>query len=151
MRRVHEKLASGRLIACTNAIIPTRSKNKKESGSDVDKGSYYTCTLLCSNSGCKTIVEWLFVPFSMQRSGYFSSHALALCFPSQWQRQVTNLTCQIPRSPGHPTAMTTPHRDLHVSASSALHYFKVSLHSQSTVKWLKHTGESGPKCIPRLH
>lgn len=55
MRRVHEKLASGRLIACTNAIIPTSSKNKKESGSDVDKGSYYTCTFLCSNSGIKQL------------------------------------------------------------------------------------------------
>lgn len=57
MRRVHEKLASGRLIACTNAIIPTSSENKKECGSDVDKGSYYTCMFLFSNSGCKTILE----------------------------------------------------------------------------------------------
>lgn len=39
MRRVQEKLASGRLIACTNAITPTSRKNKKERGSDVDKGS----------------------------------------------------------------------------------------------------------------
>lgn len=151
MRRVHEKLASGRLIACTNAIIPTSSKNKKESGSDVDKGSYYTCTFLFSNSGCKTILEWLFIPFAVQRSGCFSSYAFALCFPSQWHWQVTNLTCQIPRSPGHLTAMTAPHRDLQVSARSSLHYFKVSLHSQSNIKWLKCTRDSGPKCIPRLH
>lgn len=52
-----------------------------------------------------------------------------LCLPSQQQRAM-NLTCQVPTSPGCPT----PHRDLQVSAGSSLHYFNVSLHSQSSVK-----------------
>lgn len=95
MCRVHEKLASGRLIACTNAIIPTSSKNKKERGSDVDKGSYYTWTFPFSNSGCKPILEWLFILFSVQCSGCFSSHVSALCFSSQQQWEVINLKCQI--------------------------------------------------------
>lgn len=82
MRRVHEKLASGRLIACTNAIIPTSSKNKKERGSDVDKGSIILVRFFFQIQAVKQF--WSDHPSPSPRSAQVvSPHTFAPCFPSQ--------------------------------------------------------------------
>lgn len=145
MRRVHEKLARGRLIACTNAIIPTSSKNREERGSDVDKGSII---LACFSSQIRAVKQfWSDCPSPSPRSAQAVTPHTHLLFVSPAS---VELHVPDPQESWLPTATPTTHRSLQESPSITWCNFKVSLHSQGNVRWLNCTGEPGPRFIPRL-